>query len=237
MKEVAGLLDHRILINFRVDPEIMRKNIPPYFTPKIVSGYAIGGICQVSLSEIRPKGLPAIVGTKSHNAAHRVAVSSPAGEGVYVIRRDTSSPLNALLGGRFFPGVHGKADFNISSNNDIYNVIINSNDGKPFIKISGIISDSLPAGSVFKSTDDASEFFRGGNIGWSLNLNGDGYETVELKTMEWKIQPLETSEVYSDYFMNNQSFPAGSVEFDSAMIMRGLEHSWLRHENICGVCT
>ena len=47
MKEVTGIIDHRILLNFRIDPEVMKKNLPEEFTPKVVGGYAIGGICQV----------------------------------------------------------------------------------------------------------------------------------------------------------------------------------------------
>lgn len=65
MKEVMGIIDHRILLNFRIDPEVMKKNLPEEFTAKVVNGYAIGGICQVSLSEMRAKGMPTIVGTGS----------------------------------------------------------------------------------------------------------------------------------------------------------------------------
>ena len=75
MKEVTGIIDHRILLNFRIDPEVMKRNLPEEFTPKVVNEYAIGGICQVSLSEMRAKGMPSIVGTGSHNAAHRIAVN------------------------------------------------------------------------------------------------------------------------------------------------------------------
>ena len=70
MKEITGTIDHRILLNFRIDPVVMKRNLPAAFTPKVVKGYAIGGICQVSLSEMRAKGMPSMIGTESHNAAH-----------------------------------------------------------------------------------------------------------------------------------------------------------------------
>ncbi|MBT5928231.1 MAG: hypothetical protein HOH33_16640 [Verrucomicrobia bacterium] len=91
MKVVTGIIGHRILLNFRIDPEVTKSNLPGKFTLKGVNGYAIGGICQVSLSEMRAKGMPSIIGTSSHNAAHRIAVNSSEGEGVYVTRRDTNS--------------------------------------------------------------------------------------------------------------------------------------------------
>jgi len=65
VKEVTGVIDHRILLNFRVDPEVMQKALPAEFTPKLMKGYAIGGICQVSLSEMRLAGMPAVMGTAS----------------------------------------------------------------------------------------------------------------------------------------------------------------------------
>ena len=57
MKEVTGIIDHWILLNFRIDPEVMKRNLPEEFTPKVVNEYAIGGICQVSLSGMRAKGI------------------------------------------------------------------------------------------------------------------------------------------------------------------------------------
>ena len=74
MKEITGTIDHRILLNYRIDPDVMQRQLPPEFKPKLVNGHAIGGICQVSLSQMRPKNLPALVTTSSHNASHRVAV-------------------------------------------------------------------------------------------------------------------------------------------------------------------
>ena len=113
MKEITGTIDHRILLNYRIDPEAMQRQLPKEFKPKAVNGFAIGGICQVSLSDMRPKGLPAIATTHSHNAAHRIAVTSSQGKGVYVPRRDTDSWLNTFSGGRLFPGVYSKANFQV----------------------------------------------------------------------------------------------------------------------------
>jgi len=38
MKEVTGVIDHRILLNFRIDPEVMKRNLPKEFTPRVVNG-------------------------------------------------------------------------------------------------------------------------------------------------------------------------------------------------------
>jgi len=236
MKEVTGIIDHRILLNFRIDPEVMKKNLPKEFTPKVVNGYAIGGICQVSLSEMRAKGMPSIVGTSSHNAAHRIAVDSSKGEGVYVTRRDTNSWLNTMSGGKVFPGVYSKANFDVSVSDDLYSVRIENKKKELIMSISAEIVSDLPEGSVFESTKEVSNFFKTGNIGWSSRAQSNQFDAIELTTVEWRMEPFKVKESFSAYFSNTSMFPKGSVEFDSAMIMRNLKHSWVSRDNLCELC-
>lgn len=236
MKEVVGVIDHRILLNYRIDPEVMKKNLPDEFTPKVVDGYAIGGICQVSLSEMRLKGMPSFFGTRSHNAAHRIAVNSSQGEGVYVTRRDTNSFMNSVSGGRVFPGVYAKASFTVSTAGDRYSVRIENKKKELMMSIAAEVVPEMPEGSVFGSTQEISDFFLTGNIGWSTGKKEGQFDAIELTTNEWGMEPLKVKEKYSAYFSNTSMFPEGSVEFDSAMIMRNLKHSWVYRKNLCQLC-
>jgi hypothetical protein len=64
------------------------------------------------LESIRPRGLPAFLGVSSENPAHRLAVESGDSEGqlqegVFIPRCETNSWVNALAGGRLFPGETG----------------------------------------------------------------------------------------------------------------------------------
>src|SRR5687767_7260771 len=112
---IIGTIDRRILINYQAEKEVIEKFLPAPFRPKLIEGKAIVGICLIRLRDIRPKGIPANVGLASENGAHRIAVewleNDEMKEGVYVPRRDTSSRLNSLAGGRLFPGVHHLANF------------------------------------------------------------------------------------------------------------------------------
>src|SRR6266851_9194080 len=95
---IHGLIDRRILVNYRLDPEVLKKLLPRPFRPKIINNVGIAGICLIRLKEIRPSGFPGVVGIASENAAHRIAVEwdeqGKSCEGVYIPRRDTSSRLN-----------------------------------------------------------------------------------------------------------------------------------------------
>src|SRR5690606_27182242 len=72
---IKGVIRRRILINFQVDPDIISNYLPPAFTPKIVKGKSIIGICLIRLENIRPKLFPMNLGINSENVAHRIAVN------------------------------------------------------------------------------------------------------------------------------------------------------------------
>src|SRR5262245_39730354 len=99
LPHIRGVIDRRILVNYHVDPNVVARQLPAPFRPKVIHGYGMVGICLIRLRRIRPAGLPAWMGMSSENAAHRVAVEWDEGgairEGVYVRRRDTSSRLNS----------------------------------------------------------------------------------------------------------------------------------------------
>jgi len=40
-QNISGTIDHRILLNFRVDPEVMARQLPREFKPKLVEFYPI----------------------------------------------------------------------------------------------------------------------------------------------------------------------------------------------------
>jgi hypothetical protein len=65
---ISGVIDRRILANYRVDPDCMAAALPRPFRPQLVDGYAIGGICLIRLKRVRPKLLPIPWGIGSENA-------------------------------------------------------------------------------------------------------------------------------------------------------------------------
>ena len=74
MPSLRGVIDRRILVNFRIDADAATAVLPTPFEPRTVDGDAIGGICLLRLTDVRPRGLPAAVGVRSENAAHRIGV-------------------------------------------------------------------------------------------------------------------------------------------------------------------
>jgi hypothetical protein len=74
---VHGTIRRRLLVNFRVAPDVIQRLLPAPFQPKLHHGRAIAGICLIRLEGIRPRRFPSMLGLSSENAAHRIAVVPP----------------------------------------------------------------------------------------------------------------------------------------------------------------
>ena len=234
---IQGIIDRRILVNFQVDPEVLARFLPSPFHPKLAGGSGIAGICLIRLKDMRPRLVPSWFGVSSENAAHRFAVEwSSEGqthEGVYVPRRDTSSYFNTVLGGRLFPGAQHLALFEVEERDGFYSVRLHSGDGQVRLKVVGRVAREIPRSSVFRSLDEASNFFEQGALGYSATQDPGRFDGMELRSLRWNVEPLAVEEVESSFFSNEKVFPRGSVRFDSALLMRDIEHEWHAREPLC----
>lgn len=237
---IRGLIERRILVNYRVDPAVLAAQLPAPFRPQLVHGHGMVGICLIRLRGVRPRGLPAWLGFRSENAAHRAAVEwddqqGITRQGVYVRRRDSNSRFNALVGGRVFPGFHHHARFTIDEANEHWNVALKSADGVMSLSVRTHRAKGLPSDSIFRSLDEASNFFAAGSLGYSDKRRAGEYQGLELRCRNWQVEPLAVDEVRSSYFDDESLFPRGSIRFDNALLMRGIEHEWHGHGDLC--CT
>jgi hypothetical protein len=235
-----GTIKRRLLVNFRVDPDVIQRLLPVPFGPKLHGGHVIAGICLIRLEHIRPAVLPELLGFSSENAAHRIAVewtdtSGIAREGVFIPRRDTGSRLNSFAGGRIFPGEHHHASFAVSDDGQNIDLAMQSDDGKISVRVAGQASDSLPASSCFNSLLEASAFFEGGSLGYSVTSDATRLDGLLLRTLQWRVQALAVSTADSSYFADRTHFPDGSVEFDHALVMRDIVHEWHKAEDLYAI--
>lgn len=227
---IHGIIRRRLLVNFRIDPDIAQRQLPAPFRPKLHDGRAVAGICLIRLEEIRPRRFPRLVGLSSENAAHRFAVqwSDERGEqeGVYIPRRDSGSLMNRLAGGRLFPGEHHRARFDVADDGERIRLAMRSSDGAVEVRVAGRAARELPPSSIFPTLADASTFFEGGSLGYSETAAGNRLDGVVLRTREWKVEPLAIDDVHSSWFADPARFPPGSIAFDCALVMRNIAHEW-----------
>jgi hypothetical protein len=234
---VQGVIARRLLVNYRVDPDVIASLLPAPFKPKLIRGVAIAGICLIRLQAVRPRGIPAALGLTSENAAHRIAVAwdshGQCQEGVYIPRRDTNSRLNTLVGGRLFPGMHHHAHFHTTETDHRIRIAFTSDDAEMRVVVSGRSSATLPADSVFGSLAEASRFFERGSLGYSATHDPHRFDGLELRSEQWRVDPFSIEQVESSFFENQLLFPVGTATLDCALLMRDISHEWHGHEQLC----
>jgi hypothetical protein len=226
---VRATIERRLLVNYRVDPEVVQRVLPEPFRPWLVNDVAVAGICLIRLRHLRPAFLPAGAGLTTENAAHRIAVewdgTDGVRRGVYIPRRDTSSRLTHLAGGRLFPGAHHRATFRVRDDGTRCDVDFESDDGFEVAVSARSVAD-VPHDSVFGSLAEASAFFREGSIGYSATRGGATVDGLELECDTWIVTPSVVEHVASSFFDHAAAFPRGSAVADSAFVMREIATTW-----------
>ena len=173
-----------------------------------------------------------MMGIASENAAHRFAVewldaSGSLQEGVYIVRRDTDSKLNAVAGGRLFPGTHNRARFQVRDDGLRLALKVENGDGDgPLVDIEGEEAPTLAPGSIFPSLQESSRFFETGSIGYSPSLRNRSLDGLKLVVKNWQVAPLAVAKLHSAYFDNPTLFPPDAIRFDHALVMRNIAHEW-----------
>ncbi|HEX8973313.1 DUF2071 domain-containing protein [Oryzihumus sp.] len=227
---LSGEIERRLLVNYRVDPAVIGPLLPAPFRPQLVDGAAVAGICLIRLGGMRPAGLPAWMGRRSENAAHRVAVEwddrDGTKAGVYIPRRDTDSVLNVAVGGRLYPGQHHRARFRVRESETHVAVAFAARDGSVDVDVAVRVTTELAGSKIFTDVSAASDFFEQGSVGYSATDQAHRLDGLQLQTSAWKVEPVEILSARSSYFDDAAAFPPGSVELDCALLMRRVPVQW-----------
>jgi hypothetical protein len=235
---IEGLIRRRILLNYRVAPEVVARLLPHGMRPQLHRGYALAGICLIRLERVRPQCIPTFLGITSENAAHRFAVEwvdafGQVQRGVFIARRDTSSRLNHWAGGRLFPGEHHWTRFHVRDVDGEIGLSVRSHDRAVVTDLDGHECDAWPANSLFASLEEASAFYEAGSLGFSVTRDPDRLDGLALHVRNWQACPFAVRHLASSYFDDSNRFPQGSIALDHALLMRNVEHQWRAAPDFC----
>lgn len=226
---MSGVIDRRLLVNYRVDPTVARALVPRPLRPLLMGGDAVAGICLLRLDDLRPTGLPAAIGLRSENVAHRIAVEwdVPQGTrtGVYIPRRDSGSRVNVVVGGRLFPGPHGPATFDVAENDTRLRVAFRNRDDGASARVEVRVVPQLEGSTLFTDLEAASAFFRRGSIGWSPGRAGARLDGLELRTNSWTMEATAIESVSSSFYEGG-AVPVTAAVLDSVLLMRRVPVTW-----------
>jgi Uncharacterized conserved protein (COG2071) len=226
---VACTIERRLLVNYRIDPEFVAPLLPRPFRPQLVAGRAVGGVCFLRLGGLRAGLMPGMPGFATENAAHRFAVEwDDAGGtrvGVYVPRRDTSSRITAVAGGKIFPGSYHLARFAVDEPGDDVRIAVTSNDRNVRLTVAAVPAATLDS-QLFPALPDAVDFFRRGALGFSPSGHSGSLDGVRLHSASWDAHPMAVEHIGSSLFDETTVFPRGTCLLDFALVMRNIRARW-----------
>ncbi len=222
---MAATIAQRVLVNYRVDPDVAGSLLPDGIRPQLVGGSAVAGVCLIHLTAFRPAWFAPAIGHRSRNAAHRIAVEWDTAEGpqtgVYIPRRHSSSRLARLVGGRVFPGTHIAASVDFRTTADDLEVHVEADDLR--VRVAARRGPGIPFRSdLFETLEQSSAFFRKDAVGWSPTRSG-ALEGLRLDTDAWKVEPIDVTALSSTFF---DALPDGAAQFDHALLMRDVPTRW-----------
>ena len=227
---MSSVIERRLLVNYRVDPEVAAGLLPSPLRPQLVNGWAVAGICLIRLGRLRPSWVPGWAGLRTENAAHRVAVEwdgvGGRQAGVYIPRRDSDSVTTVLAGGRFFPGEHHRASFDVRETARELHVAFVRTDRTAHVSVDVRVSQRLRGSVLFADLREASDFFRAGSAGFSPTRDSGKLDGLEMRADRWIVEPTEVRAVCSSYFGDVRLLPPGSATIDCALLMRDIPVTW-----------
>ena len=234
-KKIDCVIERRLLVSYRIDPERVRAVLPRPFRPQLVNGHAIGGVCFIRMGALRAARLPRAAGVSTENVAHRFAVEwddeHGSHAGVYIPRRDTNSRITAALGARIFPGAYHLARFEVAESPDMIRIGVRSRDRVVALSVAAIPTASLTS-ALFAGVDEAAGFFREGALGLSPSAADGCLDAVRLSAANWEARPMTVSAMYSSLFDDATTFPAGTCALDSALLMTDITASWTAESDV-----
>ena len=202
---LQGTIEWRVLVVYRLDPAAVLDLIPAPFEAQVVNGFAVGAIALSKLTDVRPPGLPALLGVTVEHAAHLFAVkwrSAPSRgrrlhpEAAHQLADDgpdrrSSVPGRVRAGRLRSRGATVEAARRVSTWRGVVDAAVHSRSGA---------GDEVNGSELFAFTVEASLLFRRGAVGYSLRRKGGVLDGVEMRTRTWNRSTPHRSSGRSSYF-------------------------------------
>jgi hypothetical protein len=90
----------------------------------------------------------------------------------------------------------------------------------------------VPAGSVFRSADDAQDFLVELYTAFRPEPDGVHVKTVDIKRTAWRVKMVGTPRAHFDYMDGSVRFPAGSTRLASTIFVEDIEYYWHTVRNV-----
>lgn len=209
----------RILVLYRIEPEVAQGLLPGGLQPVLEGGYAIAGLCYTRLGSNRSRWLPRRLGSPSDHLAVRIAAEfdgrKTPKQGTWILRRQTSSWIEARCGDKLFRGDYRRAVFDLDENAAGLTLTVRNGEREELF-LRAEAADGL-RGSLFCSPRHAEEFLAATEGARPHDIFAPEADDLEIRTGAFAPEPLSVLEVRSAFFEDPALFSPDTAHLDCAL--------------------
>jgi hypothetical protein len=228
VRVLDGVLARRLLLHYRVEPELARGLVKPPLAPRIRGGKAVAGVSLIHLEELGPPALRPL-GLELEAMVHWLAVEGRgAHPGFAILRRDTDSRLVAALGRPLFRAPHHLARFTVEEDPRRIKLRATTAGGAGDLEVAVEFGAAFRPTQSFVSLADAERFLGGIGAALAEAEAGSVLEAVRLRQVPQGFEPVRLLGAVASFFEDRDRFPAGGAVLDGALAMRALPLEYAR---------
>jgi len=218
------------LVNFAVDPGIMRRLLPPEISPDLHADQAFLSVVIADMEKMRPACLPRAFGVTYNQVVYRAVVRCGGERGVHFVRSDADNRLMSLAGNlvTFFHFNHSRV--NQKQEDGRYYFDLESGDHADIHATFDVAhqSHAMPLASSFRSLAEAQSFLV--ELYAAFTSDAHSISTVRIQRGEWKISVVEDLRGVYQFMDGSALFPTGSAHLDSVFYVSDVSYYWFRLE-------
>jgi hypothetical protein len=223
---VRGVIERRLLIAYRLDPDVAQGLLPLPFRPRLINGYAVAAVVLARLARLRPAGLPTTLGLTRECAAHALAVEWRTGHtlhtGAYVLHRDSA----AADGPRLAPRLRRAAQFTVDERTDGLQITYRSADRSTQVNVDVSLAAGLTGSALFPDLRAAARFFEPDGEGVATGAWVPRRRGLRLTATDGALSAANVRIATSSILADPVVFPPGSLHLDSALLLRDVAVAW-----------
>ena len=218
------------LVNFAIDPEIMRRRLPPEISPDLYADKAFLSVVIADMEKMRPAFLPRALGITYNQVVYRAVVRCGGERGVHFLRSDADNRLMSLAGDllTFFHFNHSRVTQ--KQEDGRYYFDLESGDQADIHATFDVAHQSqhMPTASRFRSLAEAQSFLV--ELYAAFTSDSRHISTVRIKRGEWKVSVVEDLRGVYEFMDGSVLFPSGSAHLDSVFYVSDVSYYWFRLE-------
>jgi uncharacterized protein YqjF (DUF2071 family) len=219
-----------VLVNFAIDPAVMRGLLPAPIEPAIHDGAAYLSIVIARMDRMRPVFVPRRLGITYDQVVYRVVVRHRGEPGVFFLRSDANNRLMCLAGNAltFFRFNH--ADIEYRMDGEILHVDVRPPpDHCADIRASydlGGTPDTMPRTSRFQNLAQAQRFLVELYTAFGHDPLTGAVSAIGIERGHWDIRVVNDRRAGYRFIDGSARFPAGSARLDSIFYIEQVPYLW-----------